>query len=129
MSWVGRACAVGAVVGAVVTVAAWDSGSPVSRERPLDGADVFSAKGCASCHDGPDSSASGGAFPSLRDAAAWAGGRRPGMTSQAYLAQSMQEPSAFISPAFRGDGPLDAMPNLALTSDEVDALVEYLLSG
>ena len=56
MSLVGRACIVGAVALAVVTAAFWDSGPPpVSSAPAVDDAEVFHAKGCASCHDGPDS--------------------------------------------------------------------------
>ena len=130
MSNVGRACAVGAVVLAVVTVAAWDSGSPqMSSAPPVDGAELFRAKGCASCHDGPDSTALIGGFPPLLDATGWAGQRRAEMAAREYLAESINEPNAFISPTFAGgNGPTAAMPHLTLTSDEVDALIDYLLS-
>ena len=52
------------------------------------------------------------------------------MSARAYLTESIDEPGAFISPAFAGGGygSLPAMPNLALTPDEVDALIDYLLS-
>ena len=50
------------------------------------------------------------------------------MTARAYLAESINEPNALISPAFTGYGPTTAMPNLALRPDEVDALIDYLLS-
>ena len=130
MSHWGRACALGAVMLAVVTVAFWDHGSPaVSGVSSRDGAELFHAKGCASCHDGPDSTALVGGFPPLSDAGEWAGQRRPELTAGAYLAESIDEPNAFISPAFvGGNGPSTAMPELALSADEVDALVDYLLS-
>lgn len=130
MNHVGRACALGAVALAGVTVAFWDSGSPpVSSAASLDGAELFRAKGCASCHDGPDSTARIGSFPPLLDAADWAGQRRPAMTARAYLAESINEPNAFISPTFAGgNGPTTAMPNLTLAPGEVDALIDYLLS-
>ena len=130
MSHVGRACALGAVALAVVTVAFWDRGSPqVSSTSQVDGAELFRAKGCASCHDGPDSSALIYGFPSLLDANDWAGQRRAEMTAQTYLAESINEPSTFISPSYAGgNGPTTAMPSLALSSDEVDALIDYLLS-
>ena len=127
---VGRACAVGAVALAIVAVAFWDSGSPpMSSSGAVDGAELFHAKGCASCHDGPDSTASIGGFPPLLAATDWAGQRRPEMTARAYLAESINEPNAFISPAFAGgNGHVTAMPNLTLTADEVDAIIDHLLS-
>lgn len=129
MSPIGRACTAGAVVLAVVTVAFWDTGSPpASGARAVEGAELFRAKGCASCHDGPDSRAGIGGYPSLVDAADWAGRRRPETSAGAYLAESITEPNAFISPALTGSGPTTIMPNLTLTPDEVDALVDYLLS-
>lgn len=130
MTRLGHACALGAVVLAVVTIAAWDNGSsPVSSATRVDGAELFHAKGCAGCHDGPDSAASIGGIPSLRGANGWAGERRAEMTARAYLAESINEPGVFISPAFTGgNGPAIAMPNLTVTSDEVDALIDYLLS-
>ena len=98
---------------------------------PLDGAAVFRAKGCASCHDGPDTTALvRGAFPSLAEAGEWAAGRRPDRSAGAYLEESVRQPSAFISPAFpRPAGGTTAMPTLDLSDAEVAAVVAYLLAG
>ena len=130
MSAVGRACAVGAIALAAVTVVFWDSNSPPASSAPAaGGAELFHVKGCASCHDGPDSTAMVGGFPPLVDAGAWAGQRLPEMTAREYLAESINEPNAFTSPAFAGgNGPVTAMPNLALAPDEVDAIIDYLMS-
>jgi mono/diheme cytochrome c family protein len=130
MTWFGRTCAIGAVILGGATVAIWDRGpQAASNAAQLDGADLFQAKGCASCHDGPDSTAFVGGFPPLVDATEWAGQRRPDMTADAYLAESITNPNVFISPAFTGgNGPTTAMPRLALTPAEVEALVDYLLS-
>ena len=130
MSVVGRACVAGAIALAAVTVAFWDSNAPPASSAPtVGGAELFHAKGCASCHDGPDSTALVGGFPPLTDAGAWAALRLPDMTAREYLAESITEPNVFISPAFAGgNGPATAMPNLTLTPDEVDAIIDYLLS-
>jgi mono/diheme cytochrome c family protein len=99
---------------------------PDSAEQTmaLDGAALFSAKGCASCHDGPDSTSLTDAGPPLVAASAWAGERVDGLSAEEYLEQSMRNPSAFISPLARsGDG----MPLLQLSDDEIDALVDHLL--
>ena len=90
----------------------------------LDGQALFVAKGCSSCHTGPDSTSEINAGPPLVDAAGWAGSRQPGMDAATYVAQSIREPAAFLSPARNGD---TVMPALAVSSDEVERLVDYLL--
>jgi hypothetical protein len=52
------------------------------------------------------------------------------MSAADYLAESIRTPSTFISPAFvNHGGPTSAMPDLAVTDAEVDALVDHLLQG
>jgi mono/diheme cytochrome c family protein len=126
----GRLAAAAAVVFGVATIATWARGT--DRERAVaatvDGEQLFHAKGCAGCHDGPSSTAFAGGLPSLAAASTWAGGRRAGMSAAEYLAESMRTPSAFISPAFTGAvGATTSMPLLQLSDDEIDALVQYLL--
>jgi hypothetical protein len=96
------------------------------------GAQLFVAKGCSSCHRGPagsPSSAFGTFGPSLAAANTWAGERRDGMSAEEYLAESMRNPSAFISPAWTGGGggPTTGMPQLSLSDEEIASLVDYLL--
>ena len=90
----------------------------------LDGAQLFAAKGCAACHDGPDSQSPIQAGPPLVDAASWAAARRPGLDASAYLGESIREPGAFVSPAAP---PGAVMPVLALSDAEIDLIVRYLL--
>jgi mono/diheme cytochrome c family protein len=108
-----------------------DDGSEPARAAPIaDGAALFQAKGCATCHAGPGSRESMGEFPSLANAASWAGSRRPGVSAEAYLEESIREPWAFISPEFHASGgPTTAMPELGLSDAERDAVVAYLLRG
>ena len=134
MSAFGRACAIGAVVLAAVTIATWDRGvreadadTPPIGSVAVDGAQLFRAKGCASCHAGPDSTAQFVDFPSLADAPSWAGERRSGVSAADYIEQSIRDPNAFISPAWVGGGPTTAMPQLGLTDAEIAAVVAYLL--
>ncbi|MFA5774034.1 MAG: cytochrome c [Ilumatobacteraceae bacterium] len=131
MTPVGRLAAIVAVALAILTVATWNDStqSVVRSDAPLDGAMLFRAKGCASCHFGPDMNSGFSIGPSLKSAAEWAGDRRPGMSAADYLAESMRTPSAFISPAFSGgQGPMTGMPDLNLSEAEIDALVAYLLN-
>ena len=135
MSPIGRACAIGAVVLAAITVATWERGeqqasvdtAPVDGDP--DGAQLFRAKGCAACHAGPESTPAFDEFPSLADAPSWAGARRQGLTAEEYIAESIRDPGAFISPAWVGGGPVRAMPQLGLTDAEIAAIVEYLLAA
>jgi cytochrome c551/c552 len=90
---------------------------------------LFAAKGCASCHDGPASTAVISGFPSLSHVRDWAHERRPGLSAHEYVAESVRSPAAFISPAFTGSvGPIQAMPDLRLSDQEIDAIADFLLS-
>jgi cytochrome c551/c552 len=133
VSRAGRLAAAAAIVAAAAGVVSWQATSTVSAgtdHRPAtSGAELFKAKGCATCHDGPDTTAQFVDFPSLRNAAEWAGNRQPGLSAADYLAESIRTPSVFISPAFVTGGPTSAMPDLAVTDAEVDALVDHLLQG
>jgi mono/diheme cytochrome c family protein len=128
----GVAAAIGAVILAAAALVGWDtvstpSSAPASTTA-LDGAALFQAKGCATCHTGPDSQALFLEFPNLSDAASFAGERRSGMSAEEYLTESIRVPNAFISPAFRPNGPTANMPTLNLSDAEIEALVSYLLS-
>ncbi len=134
MSRIGRACAIAACVLGVVTLATWDRGQqaavadvPVVVSSVADGAQLFQAKGCASCHDGPDSRARMVDFPSLANASSWASDRREGLSAAQYVTESIRDPSAFISPVWIGGGPTTAMPDLRLSEAEIAAVVAYLL--
>lgn len=130
MTRIGRLAAVLAITFAVLTIATWNDStqSTVGGEAPLEGAMLFKAKGCASCHIGPGSSSGMSVGPPLMAASDWAGDRRPGMSAVNYLAESMRTPSAFISPAFSGgQGPMTGMPDLNLSETEIVTLVAYLL--
>jgi mono/diheme cytochrome c family protein len=126
----GAVYAVAAVAAAALSFAA-ASARPDSGDEAaaLDGAALFTAKGCAACHDGPDGSSMIGVGPSLADAPSWAGRRIDDVSAEDYLEQSMRSPSAFISPAYKPiGGPNDGMPMLQLSDREIAALVDYLLA-
>jgi cytochrome c551/c552 len=94
-----------------------------------DGAALFHVKGCATCHEGPGTGTMMGIGPSLAHTPDWASTRVEGMSAPDYLAQSMQQPSAFISPAWAGpEGPTTGMPQLQLSDEDVEALVHFLLA-
>ena len=125
------ASALGAMLAIVGTGIGWRDGSePAPAASAIDGETLFHAKGCATCHTGPTSTASMGEFPALAGASSWAGRRRPGMSAEEYLAESIREPWAFISPEFHASGgPTTAMPELGLSDVERGAVVAFLLGG
>ena len=130
MSARGAALAGAAAVVSLAAAAFGWSSHPGLADQPvaLDGASLFVTKGCATCHTGPDSRAMMGEFPDLSDARAWAADRRPGLGAEEYLAESIREPWAFISPEFVPNGPTIGMPALGVAQAEIDALVTYLLT-
>jgi cytochrome c551/c552 len=121
----------GALVALALTPVAWansDSGRAASTATPVQGATLFVAKGCSSCHIGPTSTPMVAAGPSLALAPSWAGDRVDGLTAAEYVEQSIRQPGAFISPAAPSGGPAGAyMPPLSLTDTEITALVDYVL--
>jgi cytochrome c551/c552 len=133
VSTAGIVAAIGAITLGVASLIGWGSTSsadpPAATARvQLDGASLFRAKGCASCHDGPDTRSFIDGFPNLTNVASFAGSRVSGMSAEDYVAESIKQPGAFISPAFQGGvGPAAFMPMLDVSGAEVDALVAYLL--
>lgn len=89
----------------------------------LDGRTVFLTKGCTGCHsrDGEPGEAAVG--PDLTDLAARAAGRIPGLEAEEYVRQSLLEPQAFLV-----EGYSEEMPTLTLSSNEIELLIEFLLS-
>jgi mono/diheme cytochrome c family protein len=110
---------------AVLSIAAWKP-DPAGSTSRQDGLDLFLRKGCASCHNGPQTTARVPVAPSLANVADWAGERKPGYSAAEYVHESILNPPAFISPEFAQTGPV-AMPSLNLTDAEIEALVTYLL--
>lgn len=126
------------VAAAAAAVVGWDTASVAPATAPvagdvLPGATLFRVKGCASCHIGPSGTSGPGTGPTigpdLSDAASWAGERRPGMSAEEYLAESVRAPQAFISPAAAPGGPGGSMPRLEVSDAELDRLVELLMGS
>jgi mono/diheme cytochrome c family protein len=90
------------------------------------GQGIFEGKGlCTTCHT---VGKSGGAlrFPDLAGVANRAGNRIPGVSAVGYLAQSLYRPNAFIVPGFSPGMPEIDKPPVALTDDEILAVISYL---
>lgn len=83
---------------------------------------LFQAKGCSSCHSRAGTS-NGGVGPDLTYLAMVAASRKPGVSAEAYVRESIVEPQAFVVRGYSGVG----MPRLPLNDREVEALVGFLL--
>ena len=91
------------------------------------GKDVFTGKGtCFACH-AIQGVSSGAVGPDLSGIGTGGAKYKAGMSSEAYIRESIEKPGAFVPPGF----PAGVMPaNLKsnLTKDEFEALVAFLLA-
>jgi hypothetical protein len=110
----------------VVTGNAGEMADPVARGRAL-----FQAKGCLACHRMAGLSGSAQVGPDLSAVRAVAATRRPGLSAEAYVRESLVEPQAYVVPGY-GASPTNpgspAMPKLALAREEVESLIAFLLA-
>jgi cytochrome c551/c552 len=109
--------------GATVAVFTVDTRSDRARPQAIDGRNVFLTKGCTSCHSLDGVSTTGQIGPNLTGLADRAGDRVEGLEAGDYIRQSVLAPEAFVVDGF---SPL--MPTLPLDTEELDALVEFLLA-
>jgi cytochrome c2 len=88
------------------------------------GEQIFTAAGCAGCHQFAPAGSTGNIGPTLDDLASAAGDREPGKSAEEYVQESLTDPGAFLAEGFG-----DAMPSFEgrLTDEQIQALVDYLL--
>ncbi len=103
-----------------------NTASETSSGDPARGKIVFNGVGtCTSCHD-----VSAGikiVGPSLKGVATRAGTRKPGLSAEAYLRESIKTPNAFVVPGFQPG----LMPqNFAqiLSTQQINDLIAYLMT-
>jgi mono/diheme cytochrome c family protein len=92
---------------------------PVARGRQL-----YRSMGCANCHEpnlfgqrlGPPLDHIGTIAPT----------RRPGLSAEEYIRESILDPGAYVVPGYQDSMPRDLGRDLSPT--DLDALVTYLLS-
>jgi mono/diheme cytochrome c family protein len=112
------------LAGATVAVYAIDpesSQEAASASGSIEGETVFLTKGCTGCHSRAGVS-EGFIGPDLTVLADRAGDRVEGLSAEEYVRQSVIDPPAYIVPGYES-----AMPVLPIDTQEMDALVEYLL--
>ena len=112
------------LAGATVAVYALDPGAqPEAAAGPVEGRTVFLTKGCTGCHSRDGASDKGFVGPDLTGLADRAGDRVEGLSAEEYVRQSVLDPQAYIV-----DGYGSQMPVLPVDTEELDALVDFLLS-
>jgi mono/diheme cytochrome c family protein len=92
---------------------------PIARGRQ-----VYHSQGCANCHEPNLFGQRLG--PPLDHVGTAAAGRRPGVSAEEYIRQSILDPGAFVVPGYQDSMPRDLGRDLSPT--DLDALVAYLLS-
>jgi cytochrome c551/c552 len=107
-----------------------ESGDPATGAG-RSGGEIFAERilgpnpGCITCHSmDPDTTLVG---PSIAGVATRAGSRVGGLSAEAYLRQSITDPSAFVVDGF-DDGKMPSDLGDVLTSAEIDSVVAYLLT-
>lgn len=97
------------------------------QELAAIGQEVLHTKGgCLICHKDAETGNERG--PDLRQAAGKAPTRKPGMSGEAYLLESIITPDAFIVPGYSKMMPPALKPPANLSMAEVKAVVAYLQS-
>ncbi len=89
------------------------------------GAKVFAAQGCSSCHTFKPANATGKVGPDLDKLPEYA--KKAGKPLDEFIRQSIEDPNAYVEQGYQPN----VMPNFKpiLKPAEVDALVQYLAQG
>jgi mono/diheme cytochrome c family protein len=95
-----------------------------ASEPGARGRQVYRALGCANCHEPNLLGQRLG--PPLEHIGTVAATRRPGLSPEEYLRQSILDPGAYVVPGYKDSMPRDLGRDLSPT--DLDALVAYLLS-
>jgi cytochrome c oxidase subunit II len=83
---------------------------------------------CASCHTFKPANATGTVGPDLDNLAADAAKYGKGQSPEDYVRESIVDPEKFVVPGYPG-GVMPSTFGTSLTSQQIDALVKYLLNG
>lgn len=91
---------------------------------PSRGRELFIQRGCGTCHALQAAGTTGTVGPNLNGIGSRAGERKPGMSAEEYLRESIVNPNAYVV-----EGYSPAMPiNLITSQQDMDDLVAFLLA-
>lgn len=107
-------------------------GSPAASAPPAaagpeveQGKKLVQEKGCGACHTIAGVAGMQGTIgPPLTNIATVAASRKPGMSAQAYIQESITQPNAFAAPGTTAG----VMPQIPLSDEELKAIEAYLLT-
>ena len=97
---------------------------PPATDPVARGHQLYRSMGCANCHEPNLFGQRLG--PPLDHIGTGAAARRPGLSAEEYIRQSILDPGAFVVPGYQDSMPRDLGRDLSPT--DLDALVAYLLS-
>ena len=100
------------------------SPEPPATEPVARGHQLYRSMGCANCHEPNLFGQRLG--PSLDHLGTAAATRRPGLSADEYVRQSILDPGAYVVPGYQDSMPRDLGRDLSPT--DLEALVAYLLS-
>jgi len=109
----------------VLALAACTS-EPPATEPVARGAQLYRQLDCGSCHDSRPGGLIRRNAPSLEHVGTAAASRRPGLSAEEYLRESVESPGAYLVPGYP-----DVMPRgvaRTLSESDLTALIAYLSS-
>lgn len=116
--------AVALVLAVVGCTGGGGSGGDAARGRQL-----FVSKQCGTCHTLPGvEGATGTIGPPLVSIANIATSRKPGVTAEAYLKESMKEPDAYTVPPYPKSTAGGMLLPVPVNDQEINDLVAFLLT-
>jgi cytochrome c2 len=87
------------------------------------GRELFTQRGCGTCHTLQAAGSNATVGPNLNGIGTQAGERKPGQSAEAYLKESIENPSAFVVPNYS-----PAMPLGLANGQDLDDIVAFLLT-
>ena len=119
----------GAVALTVVACTGGGGGGGGGTGDANKGKDLFAAKACGTCHTITGIPGAVGVIgPTLNGVATAAATRKPGMSAEAYLRESLKDPAAFVVEGFPAPSAGGMVLPIPVTDGEINDLVAYLLT-
>lgn len=107
--------------------AAAPAGAEAAAPKPAANAEeAFNKFGCVTCHKVPGIAEGGDMGPDLTKLASAAGSRKPGMSGEAYIIESISNPNAYVVKGFDPDIMPGDLGN-SITMTEMNMIVKALL--